>query len=585
MWPTSIPTRSSFFRPRYFSVLLAVIVGAWGCSKSKSDAPSTPLGYPYLTNLGADLETSDSLNSAVQSQLRTKLLGAITNRKWSKLTDTFDADFQGRWPGESDWTKATEPWMNHLSQKSISSIVRRAEFGQRIKNTFVEWASFEKAEWRTFDIRYQKNEKSPATAALVAQKVHLLLTGRKNATTKVVLRGTLHILTQIDGEKISVKRLDADALSISTSTTPGFVDLSSQAGFDHFISATDRANIQQLINERELTATGGISILDFEEDGYLDLLVSHPMRGATLFVNDRQGGFTRASPKIFQKGNEPAKFFLWLDFDNDGHSELVSTRPGLYSTKGGKITPIANALTRTPEDDAIKNPNYEGLTSCDLNNDGLLDFIVAGYSHEDSPKNFNNVDSHAGLRNLVFINQGDLKFEEQGRTLGISETRYTFVGECYDFDNDGDLDLYFGNDYGPNEYYENLGSLKFAYKPNHPLATGTSFSMGLSIADFDNTGDKWLSVSNMYSHAGSRIVPYAEELSPAMKKTLNKLAAGNTLYKISDSKFPEQAQTYGVDVSDWAWGNVFFDVDNDGDKDLYVVNGYTSHEDAKAPDF
>ena len=133
------------------------------------------------------------------------------------------------------------------------------------------------------------------------------------------------------------------------------------------------------------------------------------MRGAALFVNDRYGGFTRSSPEIFKKGNEPAKFFISLDFDNDGYSELVSTRPGVYSFKDGKIKPVANAINRQPDTGAKKNPNYEGITSCDLNNDGLLDFILAGYSHEDSPKNFNNVDSHSGLRNLVFINQGNLE--------------------------------------------------------------------------------------------------------------------------------------------------------------------------------
>ena len=187
--------------------------------------------------------------------------------------------------------------------------------------------------------------------------------------------------------------------------------------------------------------------------------------------------------KFSRKAMNRPSFFISLDFDNDGNSELVSTRPGVYSIKGGKIKPIANAINSQPERDAKKNPNYEGITSCDLNNDGLLDFILAGYSHEDSPKNFNNVDSHSGLRNLVFINQGNLQFKEQGLAMGISETRYTFVGECYDFDQDGDLDLYFGNDYGPNEYYENQGDSKWIYRPNTRWQ-GTSFSMGLSIADF-----------------------------------------------------------------------------------------------------
>ena len=555
------------------------------CPRSQHESNSHAAGYPYIEKPGQNLEKSDSLNTEVQSELRQKFLEAVKSRKWSQLRALLGDNFQGRWPRDDDWLSVDGDWVTHRKPKETIESVGPAEFVGRVKRLFNDWASFGSSEWRTFDVRYEELQTANVPLVRVAQKVHLLLTGRKSASENVVLRGTLKLLAEKKAGVIRIKRLVVSELHVSTSTTRGFEDLSSQVGFDHFISETDRSNIQKLINERELTATGGITVLDFDSDDYLDLLVSHPMRGAALFVNDRHGGFTRSSPEIFKKGNEPAKFFISLDFDNDGYSELVSTRPGVYSVKNGEVKPVANAIKMQTNSGAKKKPNYEGITSCDLNNDGLLDFILAGYSHEDSPKNFNNVDSHGGLRNLVFINKGNLRFEEQGLAMGISETRYTFVGECYDFDQDGDLDLYFGNDYGPNEYYENQGNSKWLYRPEHPLAKGTSFSMGLSIADFNNTGEKWLSVSNMYSHAGSRIVPYAKGLSSSMRETLQKLASGNTLYKISDSSFPERAQFYGIDVSDWAWGNIFFDVDNDGDKDLYVVNGYTSHQDTKAPDF
>ena len=109
--------------------------------------------------------------------------------------------------------------------------------------------------------------------------------------------------------------------------------------------------------------------------------------------------------------------------------------------------------------------------------------------------------------------------------------------------------------------------------------------MGVSIGDFNNTGKYAVSLSNMYSHAGNRIVPLADNLSPKMRETLEGYAAGNSLFEQREGRWTETAIDREVEYAQWAWGNVFVDFDNDRDQDLYVVNGFTSHEDPEAPDF
>ena len=189
------------------------------------------------------------------------------------------------------------------------------------------------------------------------------------------------------------------------------------------------------------------------------------------------------------------------------------------------------------------------------------------------------------MRNLLFINKGKLRFVEDAEARGIKGTKYSFVTDCFDFDEDGDVDLFVGNDYGRNDYYENLGKGRFRADDAHPFHLGSSFSMGISIADYDNTGSLAVSVSNMYSHAGNRIVPLAKGLTPQARKELLRVAAGNSLYEREDGRWSDQSKLMGVDNSDWAWGNIFFDVDNDADKDLYVATGYTSNTDPHLPDF
>ena len=73
-----------------------------------------------------------------------------------------------------------------------------------------------------------------------------------------------------------------------------------------------------------------------------------------------------------------------------------------------------------------------GVTMVDINGDGLLDIYVC-YSGKESPDK---------RRNELYINKGNLKFEEKAKAYGIDDPSYSTVGAFFDYDHDGDLDLF-----------------------------------------------------------------------------------------------------------------------------------------------
>ncbi len=224
----------------------------------------------------------------------------------------------------------------------------------------------------------------------------------------------------------------------------------------------------------------------------------------------------------------------------------------------------------------------------DIDRDGRLDFFYGAYSCNLSGKEkFNAVSAYDGCDNFLFLNKGGLSFSEESDARGIHGTQYCLAAAFFDFDRDGDEDLFECNDFGPNIVWSNKGDGTYEELRGDRLALDPAYTMGVTIADWDNTGDWSVYISNMYSHAGNRIVPLAQGLSDDMRGKGFLLAHGNQLFERGGgaSVWKETSLARGVNWADWAWSCNFFDVDNDGDKEIFIANGYTSNRDAAAPDW
>lgn len=121
------------------------------------------------------------------------------------------------------------------------------------------------------------------------------------------------------------------------------------------------------------------------------------------------------------------------DLNNDGLPELFFTgnfvKNKLYANKGNmEFEDISDALGL----DDIEGWN-SGVTMADVNGDGLLDIYICRNDIRAKPE---------GRANLLFINQGDLKFKEMAKEYGINDMGYSNQAAFFDMDLDGDLDMY-----------------------------------------------------------------------------------------------------------------------------------------------
>jgi len=195
------------------------------------------------------------------------------------------------------------------------------------------------------------------------------------------------------------------------------------------------------------------------------------------------------------------------DINNDGLEDLFFTgnqvHNGLYLNKGGlkfeNISKKANIIG--------DKRWYTGSTMADVNNDGYLDIYcaVAGKSGE--------------KRNQLFINNKDNTFTETAAHFNIDDAGNSVQATFFDYDNDGDLDLYVAN-----------------YPSSHP------------------------STSNMIYKNKMRTVTQKES---------------DHLYRNDGDSFTDVTAQVGVKNYSFSLGIVAADVNNDGWQDLYVSNDYS----------
>ena len=338
------------------------------------------------------------------------------------------------------------------------------------------------------------------------------------------------------------------------------------------------------------------------------------------------------------------------DFDGDGLQDVFfsgnKVPHKLYLNKGNlKFEDITEKAGLTDFKD------WEtGVAVVDINQDGLLDIYISVLG------NYKQFQSH----NKLFINKGNLRFEEQSKQYGLSLVGFGTQATFFDYDLDGDLDMfqlnhslhsngtfgpraifqnkydslsgdrffrndaiplkggrkggfvdvtkqtgvfsnvlgyglglavgdinldgypdmYIGNDFHENDYlYINQKNGTFKEQITDYIMHTSTFSMGVDIGDLNNDG--WNDILSLDMQPYTPSVLKASEGEDAFgiynfkrnfgynhQYTRNALQINN-----GNGSMSEVATYAGIQATDWSWSTLFFDFDNDGNKDIFISNG------------
>ncbi|NUN49176.1 MAG: VCBS repeat-containing protein [Candidatus Brocadiae bacterium] len=557
-----------------------------------ADAPETTQSFirrpaTWVTDIGQSEAASDRVGGAVKSAF----IRALREQDRDKVRASVTSDFLARFPGADDGREVPDATMLIRDYPPGPYPDMQVDAFFAAVESHLQGVSFvERTTWRTYEFLVE-----PDGSRAVA-KVHFQLAGPMPDGTRRDLVASVGIEAVATGDTWKLRRLEwLEGTRIQGRFRP-WRDITQATGF-HVPESRESARVTQaLIDNRNNTMFGGIAVVDVNRDGFWDLLATRVSGWSRLFVNDGHGGFIPEEGPPVQNEGSPASW-LCVDLDNDGQEEIVGAVVLEYTDTGGYLPlyrKVDGRWVLEPRALFFSNPRgmrqigIQGIVPEDIDGNGYLDLFYCVYSNGRSlQEEFNTLASFDGNDNWLFMNHGGLKFTEESDARGITGTQYTFCAKIWDLDFDGDLDIYECNDYGPNAVWVNDGNGRFSRTGGLGLEDGSNYTMGVTIADFDNTGQWWIYISNMYSHAGNRIVPLAAGVTPELRQVAKVLAQGNQLYRwnASSRRWDECGVPWQVNQADWAWGCLFADFDNDTDKDIFVANGFTSNADASAPDY
>ena len=332
----------------------------------------------------------------------------------------------------------------------------------------------------------------------------------------------------------------------------------------------------------------GIAADDIDNDGDIDVLLLSGA-GNALYLNDGKGHFTDATASAGLRWTRPdgtagePRQPIIADFDNDGLEDVIITYVNddhrCYRNLGNARFEDATARCTLGGTGLVGGP----ATAIDYDKDGLLDLYIGyfgDYLHGEVPT-LSRRNSNA-LPDKLFHNKGNFVFEEVANS-GVENLGWAQSVGHLDFDGDGWEDLICGNDFGANAWYRNLGNGKFEDVSAKIGTDKPSYTMGLGITDLNHDGHPDVYVSNIVTMDKDEkyVLPDAKtrmKFNPVKMASMRVVEANDFFTSTADGSYEQsQAVGRGYKSTGWSWGANFFDFDNDGDDDLYVLNGMNEY--------
>lgn len=287
----------------------------------------------------------------------------------------------------------------------------------------------------------------------------------------------------------------------------------------------------------------GVTLVDIDADGDLDLFVARWQNPCRLYINNGNGTFTDRAPNFGLNVTEESVHSVFFDYNNDG---LVDCYILVYSNSQNV------KVGATSRSSPIPDPTH-------------------------SPTEVR----HTGKSDYLFKNNGNGTFTDVSAEAGIADVGMGLSATVGDITMDGWPDIYVANDFNSTDIiYINNKNGTFTARQNEMTRRSSLFSMGSDIGDLNNDGLPDIVTTDMLpdNHVrritnggmtGDMSIYNPTYDSNQISRNMVHLNRGNNL-------FSDVGYMTGMAATDWSWSCLIADFDTDGRPDVFIANGYAS---------
>ena len=390
----------------------------------------------------------------------------------------------------------------------------------------------------------------------------------------------------------------------TTDASAGFELLQSGRTALHFTNSPALSEELNVFNYMYFYNGGGLAAGDFNNDGLPDLYFTANLADNALFINQGDMRFSEVTQEAGVAG-QPG----WttgasvVDINQDGLLDIYVCQVSGYAGLGGHNQLYLNQGMKGGTVPFFREAakeyglDQEGFGTqavfFDYDGDGDLDCFQLNHSvHQNGtfgPRNsFDSSNRHPLAGDRLLRNDGIPDETGQGGFTDVSEQAgiigtalgYGLGVSVGDLNNDGRPDIYVGNDFHENDYlYINQGDGTFRESLTDMVEHTSRFTMGVDLADINNDGfTEIFSLDMLPEDPVILKQSLAEDGYDVFRFKLgfgyNPQFSRNTLqYNNGNGSFSEIAALAGIHATDWSWAPLFFDMDDDGNTDLFISNG------------
>jgi len=388
----------------------------------------------------------------------------------------------------------------------------------------------------------------------------------------------------------SCNRDKKDESGTGTASMGKFTLLGAENTGVNFINTVeDKANFNAL-TYRNFYNGGGVAIGDINNDGLPDLYFTSNQQSNKLYLNKGNFKFEDITEKAGVGGKMNWSTGVTMaDVNGDGLLDIYVCNSGDVNSSRRKNELFINQgnlkFTEEAAQYHLDNDGYSTHAAFfDYDQDGDLDCYILNDRFNDPGR----VELYKKIReqptpggHKLMRNDGNV-FTDVTVEAGIygSDVAFGLGVSVSDLNGDHLPDIYISNDFWERDYlYINKGNGKFSEELTGRINYCSTSSMGADIADINNDGAPEIFTTDMLPADNYRLKttmafdPYHLE-DMKYRENYHYQITQNCLHLNNGyGEFAEIGQLAGVDATDWSWGALIFDFENDGKKDIFVSNG------------